>query len=111
MDNHPAACAAEDRAAGENLCANGGWLPIAWQTSCPLELREQIEEEQYGAKRSIGGEELFQAETVGAQVMLQLGNAIFHVGPPIVVAPDLRRPVGTTGDEDTKCITGHVDQL
>ena len=70
-----------------------GRFPIAWQGGRPLELGQQIEEQEHGAKSGFGGEELFEAEAVGPQIMLQLGDAVFHVGAPIVVAPDLRRPV------------------
>src|ERR1022692_1321118 len=111
MDNHATAGATENCAAGENLRANGGWLAITWQTSCPLELGQEIEEQQHRPKSGFCREELFHAEAVGCQIMLQLSNAVFHVGPPIVVAPDLRWPIGATGDEDAECITGHIDQF
>ena len=77
MDNHAPAGTTKDRAAGENLRANRGRFAIAWQAGCPLKLRQQIEEQQHGAKRGFRGEELFQAEAVGSQIMLQLGNAVF----------------------------------
>jgi len=35
-----------------------------------------------------GGEELLQTEAVGCQVVLQLGNAVLHIGAAVVVAPD-----------------------
>ena len=91
MDNHVTAGAAENCAAGENLRANRGQLPKAWRASRPLELGEEIEEQQQEAKSGFRGEELFHAEAVDPQIMLQLGNAVFHVGAPVVVTPDLRR--------------------
>ena len=52
-----------------------------------------------------------QAEAVRAQVVLQLCDAVFHVGAPVVIAPDLLRCVAATGDEDAEGVTRHVDQL
>src|SRR4051794_38795367 len=72
MNHQPAAGAAEDRAAGEHLRAGSGRLTITWQASCPLELGEQIEEQQHRTEGRFGGEELFQTETMSAQIMLQL---------------------------------------
>ena len=82
MDAHATASATEDRATGENLRADRRRLPIPWQTSCPLELGQEIE-----TTAPTGGfcRELFHAESIGPTV-LQLGNAIFHVRTPIVVA-------------------------
>src|SRR6266480_4523892 len=106
MDDHATAGATEDRAAGENLRADRRRLAITWQTSCPLELGQEIEEQQHRPESGFCREELFHAEAMGPQIMLQLGDAVFHVGPPIVVAPDVCRPVSTTGDEDAEGITG-----
>ena len=109
--HHTSAGAAEDRAAGEHLGAERGGLAIAPQTGGSLELCQEIEQQQHAAKRGFRGEKRFQAETVGAQVVLQFGDAVFHVGAPIVTAPDLRRSRRLAGDEDTKCIAGHVNQF
>src|SRR5215467_6281029 len=54
---------------------------------------------------------LFPAEALGAQVVLQFGDAVFHVGAPIVVPPDLLRTTVATGDKDAEDIAGHIDQL
>ena len=43
--------------------------------------------------------------------MLQFGDAILHVGAPVVAPPDLLRRVGATGDEDAEGVARHVDQL
>ena len=77
MDDHATASATEDRAAGENLRADRRRLAITWQTSCPLELGQEIEEQQHRPKSGFCREELFHAESVGSQIVLQLGNAIF----------------------------------
>ena len=66
-------------------------LAIDRQTGGALELGQQVEQQQHGPKGGLGGEELFHAEAIGAQVMLQFGDAVFHVGAPVVVAPDLLR--------------------
>ena len=43
--------------------------------------------------------------------MLQLGDAVFHIGAPPVAAPDLLGRLGAASDEDAESIAGHVDQL
>src|SRR5882672_11122671 len=43
--------------------------------------------------------------------MLQLGDAIFHVGAPVIASPDLLRKVAATGDENAEGVARHVDQL
>src|ERR1700739_2228433 len=111
MDHETAACAAENGATSENLSANGGGLAIARQASSTLKLREQIEQQKNCAKRRFGGEELFQAEAIGSQVVLQVGDAIFHVGAPIVVAPDIFGRMGLASDEDPEGVAGYVDQF
>ena len=75
MDNHAATGTAEDRAAGEDLRANRSWLAITGQAGCPLELGQEIEEQQHRPKGGVCREELFHAEAVGPQIMLQLGGS------------------------------------
>jgi hypothetical protein len=75
MDNHATASATEDRAAGENLRAHRSWLAITWQAGCPLELGQEIAEQQHRPKGGVCREELFHAEAVGPQIMLQLGGS------------------------------------
>src|ERR1700758_4496837 len=111
MEDETAACAAENGAAGENLGANGGGLAIARQPGCTFKLREQVEEQQDGAKRRFGGDELFQAEAIGSQVVLQFRDAIFHVGTPVVVAPDIFGSMGQASNEDAEGVAGYVDQF
>src|SRR5580765_4494381 len=111
MDDHATASATEDRAAGENLRADRGRLAITWQTSCPLELGQEIEQQQHRPKSGFCCEELFHAEAVGSQIVLQLGNAIFHVGTSVVVAPDLCWRANTARHEEAKCIAWHIDQF
>jgi hypothetical protein len=67
---------------------------LAWQASRALELGEKVEKQQHGAESGFRGKELFQAEAVGSQIMLQFGNAVFHVGAPVAaggLSPDLLR--------------------
>src|SRR5436309_12596940 len=108
MDNRATAGATKNCAAGENLRADRGWLAITWQTSCPLELGQKIEKQQHRPKSGICREELFHAEAVGSQIVLQLGNTIFHVGTSVVVTPDLCRFFRTTRHEEAEGIAGHV---
>jgi hypothetical protein len=39
-----------------------------------------------------------------------ISDAVFHVGAPVVVAPDLLRRLAGTGDEDAEGVTRNVDQ-
>lgn len=55
--------------------------------------------------------ELFQAEVVGVQVVLEFGDPVLDIGAPIVVAPDLFRRIGETGDEDPEGVARHLDPL
>src|SRR6202043_1152179 len=102
---------AEDRTAGEDLSPDGRRLSIHRHTSRTLELGQQVEEQQHGSKRGLCGKELFEAEAIGAQVVLQLGNAILHVSASVVVPPDPLRRIGATGDKDAEGVARHVDQL
>ena len=44
--------------------------------------------------------------------MFQFGDAVFHVGSPIVIAPDLGRGARRlAGDEHAKRVAGHVNQF
>src|SRR3984885_14387802 len=102
---------AENGTTGEDLSPDRGRLAIDRKSSRALELGQQVEQQQHGAEGGFGSKELFQAETVGAQIMLQLGDAVFHVSAPVVASPDLLRSVGATGDEDAEGVARHVDQL
>ena len=79
---------AEDRAAGENLSSDSRRLSIDRHTSRTLELGQQVEEQQHGSKRGLCSKELLQAETIGTQTVLQLGNAIFHELSPGAPGPE-----------------------
>jgi len=86
-------------------------LAIDGQASRAPRLRGQIEQQQDRLEGSFGGEELLQTETDGSQVVLEFGDAIFLVGPAVVVAPDLLRRIGPVGDEDAKRLAGYLEQF
>src|SRR5271165_435430 len=102
---------AQDGATGEHLGAQGGWFTVDGQAGGALKLAEQVEQQQDRLESSFGGEELLQAETVSAQVVFEFGDAVFHVGPPVVVAPDLLGRVAAAGDEEAKGVVGHLEQF
>jgi hypothetical protein len=88
MDHRTAASLAEDVAAREDLSPEGSRLAIDGQAGSAFELGQQVEEHEYAAKGGFGGEELFQAEAGGAQIVLPLGDTVFDVGAPVVVPPN-----------------------
>ncbi len=53
---------------------------------------------------------LFETEVIGSQVVLQFANAVFDIGPWVVVAPDEFGQFVTVGDEYAKGISGNIDQ-
>ncbi len=63
------------------------------------------------AECGFSSEELLQAKAVGAQVVLQLFDAVLHIGPEVVFPPDSQRRGGATGNKDAKCVAGYVDEL
>lgn len=101
----------QDGAAGEHHRSQRGRFAIAGQADGALERAEQIEQQQDRLECSFGGEELLKAETVGAEIVLEFGDAVFHVGAAVVVAPDFFFGFATLGGEDTEAVLGHVDQL
>src|SRR5512138_1005211 len=111
MDHQTAASATEKRSAGQDLGADRRRRSIAGQFGRSLKFGEEIEQEEYGTKGCFGGEEFSEAESIRAQVVFQFGNPVFHVGAPVVVAPDLLGSIDATGDEHTEGVAGHVDQL
>jgi len=112
MNDQASARAAENGSAGEHLSAERGRFSIAGQAGGTLKFGEQVEHQQHGPKRCFGSEEFLHAKSVcGAQIMLQLGDAILGIGSPIVIAPDLLSSLPLTGHEDTERITGNVNQF
>ncbi|MBV8829558.1 MAG: hypothetical protein JO217_08380 [Acidobacteriaceae bacterium] len=43
--------------------------------------------------------------------MLQLSDPMLHIGAPIVVAPDLLASLRLAGHENSKGVTGDINQL
>ena len=91
MQDQAVASAAEECTAKENLRAQRGRLAIGAEATGALEFCEQIEQQQDAAEGCFGGKKLTQAKIIGAQIVFQFGDAIFHVRPAIVVSPDLFR--------------------
>ena len=71
--------------------AQRGRLAIGAEATGALELREQIEQLQDATEGRFGDKKLTQAKIIGAQIVFQFGDTIFHVRPAIVVSPDLFR--------------------
>src|SRR5208337_2090087 len=111
VQDQAAAGPAQDGATGKHLGAQRGRFAINRQASRALKLREQVEQQQDGLESGFGGEELLQAETVSAEVMLEFGDAVFHIGSPVVIAPDFFWSIAAAGDEEAKGIAGHVQQF
>ena len=111
MEDQSSPRPAQDGTTGEHLCAQGRRFAVDGQAGGALKLAEQIEQQQHGLEGSFGGEELLQTETVGSQVVLEFGDAVFHVGAPVVVAPDFFWGIAAASNEKTKGIAGHVQQF
>ena len=109
MQDQAVAGSAEQSAAEENLGAQRGGLAIAGEAAGALKFPEQIEQQQNAAEGGFGGEELAQAKIIGGQIVFQFRDAIFHVRPAVVVAPDFFRWQSEIGDEDAEGIAGNVE--
>ena len=111
MQHQTVAGPAEQSTAKEHLRAQRGRLAIGFAATGALEFSEQVEQQQDAAERCLGGEELPQAEIIGGQIVLQFGDAIFHVRPVVVVAPDLFRRVREIGHEDAEGVAGNIEKF
>jgi len=78
---------AEQSTAKENLSAQRGRLAVGAKATGALEFSKQIEQQQDAAEGCFGSKKLLQAKIIGAQIVFQFGDAIFHVRPAIVVSP------------------------
>ena len=65
---------------------------------------QQRKQQQDAAEGCFGGEKLLQAKVIGGQIVLQFGDAIFHVRPVVVVSPEFFRRERQVADEDAKGI-------
>ena len=106
MQDQATADSAEQRAAKENLGTQRGGLAIAGETAGALKFFQQIEQQQNAADGGFDGEELAQAKIVGSQIAFQFGEAIFHIRPVVVVAPDFFRRQSQVGNEDAEGVGG-----
>ncbi len=102
MQNQAMAGPAEQSTAQENLSTQRGWLAIGGEVAGALKFSEQIEQQQDAAEGGFGSEKLLQAKIIGGQIVFQFGDAIFHVRPAVIVAPDFFRRQSEVGDEDAK---------
>src|ERR1700693_618500 len=109
MQDQAVTGSAEQSTAEENLGAQRGGLAIAGETAGALKFSEQIEQQQNAAESGFGGEELLQAKNIGGQIVFQFGDAIFHVRPAVVVAPDFFRWQSQVSDEDAEGIAGNLE--
>jgi len=105
MKHQATAGATENGPAGENLSAEGRRLSISRQSGCALELGQEIEDQQHGAERRLGSEELLQAESIGSEIVLYrtlyLGDQILDIRSSVVIAPDFLGGLRLAGHE--KC--------
>jgi hypothetical protein len=53
----------------------------------------------------------FRQKPLAPRSRFQLGDAIFRVGAPVVIAPDLLRRISAGSGEDPESVARHVDQL
>src|SRR5580693_2136267 len=111
MQDQATAGSAEQSAAQEYLGAQRGGLTIAGEAAGTLKFSQQIEQQQNAAEGGFGGEELLQAKIIGPQIVFQFGDAIFHVRPVVVVAPDFFRRQSEIGDEDAEGVAGNIQQF
>src|SRR3989442_1379673 len=111
MQNQAVASPAEQSTAKEYLGAQRGRLAIGGETTGALEFSEQVEQQQDAPEGRFGGKEFLQAKSIGGQIVFQFGNAVFHVGPAVVVAPDFFRGNREVADEDAEGVAGNVEQF
>ena len=110
FDHHVPTHHAKDRPAQEHRHAQGSWLPIGRRRGgLVLVKAQQVEGEQDGQEGRLSGEEGAQTEALGRQVVLEFLDALLHAGPPVVVAPQLRRPLAPVGHPDPEGVAGHVN--
>jgi len=74
-------------------------------------LTEQVEEQQYAPEHSVGRMEVFQAKPFRAQIVFQLRNPVLHIGPAIVVPPDLFGGQRQAGHQYPERVLRQIDQL
>ena len=108
MQDQAATGSTEQSAAEENLGAQRGGLAIASEAAGALKFSEQIEQQQNAAEGGFGSEELAQAKIIRGQIVFQFGDAIFHVRPVIVIAPDFLRWQSQVGDKEAEGIAGNL---
>jgi len=109
MQDQAVTGSAEQSTAEENLGAQRGGLAIAGEAAGALKFSEQIEQQQNAAEGGFGGEELAQAKIIGGQIVFQFGDAIFHIRPAVIVAPDFFRRQSEVGDENAEGIAGDIE--
>src|SRR5215210_4555641 len=81
------------------------------QAAGPAKLAQEVEQQQNAAEDGVGSAEISEAETVCSEIVFQLCNPIFHVGPVIVVPPNLFRWRRRTGYPNSERVLGNVNQL
>ena len=89
MQDQTVARATEESAAEEHLRAQPGRLTIGGQAGSALKFPEQVEQQQDAAEGRFGSEEFLQTKIVRGQIVFQFRDAVFHVRPAIVIAPNL----------------------
>jgi hypothetical protein len=103
-----AASATEQCAAEKHLGAQGGGLPIGGEAASALEFSELIEQLHDAPEGCFGGEELLQTKIFWGRIVFQFRDAISHVCPAIVVAPDFFRRQNEIGHKDAKGVAGNL---
>src|SRR5437016_5015980 len=100
----------ENGAAQKYLIPERGGLTIDRQLSGSLEFGQQVEQQQHGLESCFGGREFLQTKIVRPQVMLQLADALLHVGPSVIVSPNLFWGCAAGSDEDAETVSGNIHQ-
>src|SRR6201998_3728107 len=111
MQDQAVAGSAEQRNAKENLGAQRGRLSIRGETTGALEFSEDVEQYQDATEGCFGGEKLLQAKIIRRQIVFQFGDAIFHIRPAVVVAPNLFRRQRQVADEDAEGVARNLQQF
>ena len=89
--------------------AQCGRLSIAGKATGTLKFSEQIEQQQDATEGCFGGKKLLQAKIIRGSIVFQFGDAIFHVGPAVVVSPELFRRQRQVGNEDAEGVAGNIE--
>ena len=101
----------ENGSTQENLGSQRVWPMPGLNPGGALELAQEIKEQQNGTEGGLGGVELAHAETVSFEIAFEFADAVLHVGPAAVGAPNLFWRYAGIGDEGPECVAWDMQKF